>query len=303
MSVERYYQVNEYRSYVLVDHDYAILEEIFLHRGRKYLPTAMGGDDDFIADTAINLVFPADGSIKNLMEISPWDNSRSEGHKLDRTAHFYVTRRDDSGKETIVFSGWIVPYHPVKGMPMEYRDGNGAARGYSWTQYMKKGDDYLHRVGIEPINSKDSVEVGRLCKSVNTGWRNLMLPVFLGFRTAFKFLSEIGVDNYFCAAIDLPGKRYASLYEAGGMRKVQQYELETVAGIRLQDGGWSPTVRKLKYWAQHGNKPHTEARILEGDFGNPRISGAAMLSEKLLTFTAPYLFEGMPGDWEKSSSR
>jgi hypothetical protein len=293
-----YYKTGDYRSYVLTDPNDAAIEDIYLHRGRQYVPLRHGGAGGFIADTAINLVFPKDGDISELREQSPWDTAEAPGHKLRRTAHFLVTRLTRSKTETIVVSGWIVPFDPNRGLPMEDRTTPMGGHYYDWRPYMKGDAPYIREHRLGQIFSSDLVEVGRLCGLRMPSEDHSFLPVLLGFKTLTRFLEDIGVKNYVCAAIDCPRKRYATLYEGMGLRKIRQYEVPTIVGIEVQAGLWQPVMRTLPYFAMHVNVPHTYQRILNMEFGKAAVVGAAKLNKKILSFVVPHLFHPPTGSWQ-----
>lgn len=298
MSVQLYYQVDNYKSYVATDPADEIVQQIYAHRGRQYLPTDMGGAGSYIADTAINVCLPPSGNPLCLRETSDWDHLRVPSHKLRATAHFFVTRITNGGAETINASGWIVPYTSEAGLPMENRRDEGGTGCYDWTPLFRGEDSYLRAHGLGPLPSTDIVEIGRLCAPKLSGDTGSYLPVLLAFKTLHRFLEEIGVKNYVCAAIDVPGQRYASLYEGMGLRRVAQYEAPTVTGIEKWERHWRPVVRTLRYWALHMNVPHTQQRVRNGEFGQPEIPGAARLNRRLLSFVTPYLFDPPTGRWE-----
>lgn len=300
-----YYTLGEYQSFMLTDCDPAVLQAIARCRGHQYLPRDMGGAGGFIADTDINLVIPANNRLSDVKEQSPWDCARVPGHKLGNTAHFFVTKRGDAREPAIVLSGWIVPYHRDYGVPMEgRRNSTGNAKPYyDWTSYMNGEDSYLSSRGMTSIPWASVVEIGRLCGPRVGRQSRSYLPVFLAFKTLHRFLGELGIDNYLCAAIEERGKRYASLYEGMGLRKIRRYPASTVVGIERRGDGWRPVTRVLQYWAMHMNVPDTQDRIRNRCFGNPETPGAARLDRKALSFVTPYLFQDRADQWGPISGK
>lgn len=325
MVKEKYFRMGDMVSSIIVPDKPGDLvrEGIYRHRGMKYIPKEYGGDGDWIADTRINLVFPKDGDLKKLKEVSEFDYQDVPGHKLEKTSYFVVERLGSRGKKEIVVSGWLVPYSSQKGIPMENREGRKGPRdqGYDWSEYMKGNDEYLQKNDLGEINWNDAVEIGRFCKSLSCDGIEGEIAVGLAFRTLHKFLDECGINNYFDAAmnerkfININGsstrRQYASLYERIGMRKVELYPCDTVVGIRKNEKGdlWEPVLKPVTYFAQHVNVPHIEQRASSHDFGKKKVEkiqldgreifvNPANLNKRILQFVAPYTFTGN-GDMKK----
>lgn len=297
MSKEKYFRADEFVSYIENDSKSSNAERIFLLRGLKYKPEELGGDGDFIADTGINL-FNSTDDLNDLREFDDFDIGYSvPGHKLGRTAYFYVEKHDSGyANSEIVLSGRIVPYSPEEGIPMENRknrinEDDFPKNGFNWKDYMKGEDAYLIENNIGRIEPFDSVEIGRLCRSDKIKGFDARKVVALGFKTLHKFIDEIGVKNYFDAAMDKGKRRYATLYEGVGMRKIRKYSCETVVKIEKTENDWKPVSKPLTYWAQHMNIPHTQERIRREFLQNePVLKNGAKLNRKLIMFIAPYLF-------------
>ncbi len=297
MSREKYFRAGELVSYIETDSKSSNAERIFLNRGQKYKPEELGGDGDFIADTGISLIDITD-DLKDLREFDDFDTGYSvPGHRLERTAYFYVEKQGSGfASSEIVLSGRIVPYSPEEGIPMENRKNrinteNCLENGFDWKDYMKGKDAYLIENNIGRIEPFDSVEIGRLCRSDRINGLDARKVVALGFKTLHKFIDEIGVKNYFDAAMDEGKRRYATLYEGVGMRKIREYSCETVVKIEKTENNWKPVFKRLIYWAQHMNIPHTQERIKREFLQNePILKNGAKLNRKLIMFIAPYLF-------------
>jgi hypothetical protein len=298
-SLLHYYSVGKYESYVIVDTSDPWMDAIYRHRGKQYAPQPSPGGGGFIADTRIHLEFPKNGDWAELRERSPWDTVETPRHKLHGTAHFLVTRHSGTAdRQELILTGRIVPYSPERGLPMEDRWPEPAGCAYDWSTYMNGDDQFLRSQHLAGPLPNDLVEIGRVCGARPTEAKpHSPLPVLLGFKTLHRFLEERGVKNYACAAIDEPGSRYASLYEGAGLRKVSQYEVPTVTGIRERMGSWESVSHVLRYWALHMNVPHTQLRILGGDFGEPAIPFGAHLNKRILSFVTPYLFYSPDCSW------
>lgn len=270
-------------------------DEIHRFRGSLYKPHDNRNEWDFIADTDITLVgedkiLPAK-DYRELREFHQvFDRQKVPGHKLDRTSYFFVRNNDMNGD--IAVSGWLVPYSPLTRIPME---NLGREQGYKWDGYLEGKNDYLIENSIGPIDTMNAVEIGRLCSLRE---KASPIAVLLAFKTLHKFLEELGVDNYFDAAMDINGRGLASLYETVGMRKVEQYTCDTVTDSKIEDGTVKPVLTPITYWSQHMNIPHTQERIRSGDFGSePIIRNGAKLIERRAKFIAPYIF-GKNSEWE-----
>jgi hypothetical protein len=255
--------------------DEEIAREIYRQRGLLYDPETYGGMKTYIADTDIRFVGPDLKSpaetIDELYEYHPvWDDLEVPDHALKRTAKILIR---NSGN--VVASGWLVPYSPDKGIPMENRIGE---QTYSWDDYFHGKDEYLQEHGIELIDPMKAIEIGRFSNIDGPLAFKLMI------RTVYRFLKDLGVDDYFDAAID----HYATLYEFAGNRRVGEYYCDTVTSAEAKDGVITPKLSKLKYWSQHNHVPLSEEMARNGDIGNP---GDANINLNLIRFIAPELFE------------
>jgi hypothetical protein len=277
---EKYFQSNGISSWVsLAEPGSPEADEIYRFRGKLYTPKELGGEGSYIADTDIRLVgedlsSPAT-DFSELREFHPvYDQQKVPDHKLSKTAYFFVKDGSD-----IVVSGWLVPYSPETGIPMEL--------AYKWDGYFSGSDEYLTENGIGAIDTRNSIEIGRLCSTKKTGLGSIVMA----FRTLHHFLNELGVDNYFDAAMDVDGRRLASFYETIGMRKVELYTCDTVTGAKQDDSVIKPVTSPIVYWAQHMNVPHTQKRAKNGDYDKqPSVRNGAALRKGMLKGVAPYLF-------------
>ena len=257
--------------------DEGIAREIYRQRGRVYDPKTFIGRESYIADTDIRLVgSDLESSAErfdDLHEYHPiWDDFEVEDHVLPKTAKVYIRNNGD-----IVASGWLVPYSPEFGIPMENRHGE---QGYRWDGYLDGNDKYLQKHGIETIDSLKAIEIGRFSNIDGPYAFKLLI------RTLYRFLKELGVEDYFDAAMDEPGRNYASLYEMIGNRKVEQYTADTVTEAKKDNGIIIPVKRSITYWSQHNNVRHTEERAKNNDFGNPE---GAKISRKMIQYISPEL--------------
>jgi hypothetical protein len=285
MSVTKYFSDGFFHSYIIFEGNERELFPVYRHRALKYLPKMYGGDEGYIADTDINFLIKEDKLFETLIERNFWDTVSCSTHKLKSTAHFVVCENEkDSKNNKTIISGRIVPYSENYGFPMEDKL-NHEKPLFDWLAYFRSE---LNKSDIG-INFNDFVEIGRLCRTEKSSV-NSITTLLLAFKTLHKFLEEINVKNYVCAAVDYAGKRYASLYEGMGLSKIAQYDVETVIKLETEDNSLKLTKKTMKYWALHMNIPIVQERISKKEFGIKKKESDALLNERILRFVTPYLF-------------